>query len=690
MTIKQISVSILLSLSLLASVITRPVVAQSSAPQQPMPTTTSVTLDGSAGGDRFDGIGAVSGGGATTDLLKDYPAKQRNQILDLLFKPKFGASLSTLYVEVPGDGNSTQGSEPSHMHTANDLNYYRGYEWWLMSEAKKRNPSLYLDACAWGCPAWVGDGNFWSQDMCDYYVKWIEGLKSAHGLDLDALGCKNESGVNEGFVKMLRATLDRNGLTAVKLHGFDNWEPTKWDWCKDLLTDPVLAKSVDVISNHTESFVAAPLWVQQVGKTLHKPIWDTEEHVYKQGFDCEISIVQAFNQNYLQSGVTQITNWYLVGSIYNNEPYAVDPAMMIANTPWSGAYTVREALWAYAHYGQFVKRGWVYLKGGCAALPAGGSYVTFKSPGADYSIIAETKDATGPQTVTFRLAGGLSNKPLCVWMSNATEQFVRQKDIAPVAGVFSISLEPDFIYSLSTTRGQRKGSFASPAQESFPLPYYDDFTEYSSAKAWGYLPHYTADIVGIFELAPRPDRKGLCLRQVIDHAAQSWAPEWMPYTVFGGDDWKDYEVSADICLEHGGTAGIMGRVSSTGNGWQNTPLGYTLTINASGTVDLRATNQKDNKSAGDLLASAAIPALSPTTWNTLKLRFSGSQITGFVNGKEVVSAVSTVSDHGLAGLVAGDVGGVRNTALYDNLILNTVDGPMPEPTKFTGERVALY
>src|ERR1035437_10928799 len=77
----------------------------------------TINIDGNAGGKRFDGIGAVSGGGATSVLLKDYPEPQRSQVLDLLFKPKFGASMSAFFVEVPGDGTSTQGSELSHMHT---------------------------------------------------------------------------------------------------------------------------------------------------------------------------------------------------------------------------------------------------------------------------------------------------------------------------------------------------------------------------------------------------------------------------------------------------------------------------------------------------------------------------------------------------------------------------------------------
>src|SRR5689334_8470595 len=117
----------------------------------------TVSLRGDAGGKMFEGIGAVSGGGATSVLLKDYPEPQRSQILDLMYKPKFGASVSALLVEIPGDGNSTQGSMPSHMHSRNDLDYTRGYTWWVMQEAKKRNPALTLDGTAWSGPGWLGD-----------------------------------------------------------------------------------------------------------------------------------------------------------------------------------------------------------------------------------------------------------------------------------------------------------------------------------------------------------------------------------------------------------------------------------------------------------------------------------------------------------------------------------------------------
>ena len=332
----------------------------------------TVALRGDAGGKVFDGIGAVSGGGATSVLLKDYPEPQRSQVLDLLFKPKFGASMSALLVEVPGDGNSTQGSEPSHMHTREDLNVYRGYEWWIMREAKKRNPKITLDAVAWGAPGWVGDGNFWSQDMADYYVKWIQGLKSVNGLELDAIGCRNEKGVDLGFPKLFRATLNSAGLQHVRLHGFDNWGDKKFDWVGALSTDAELREAIDIISNHTMTEVPASPEVQRLAESLGKPLWNTEEHIYLKGFDCEIKLVKAFNENYVSNGVTKIVNWFLVASLYPMEPYGIDPAAMIANSPWSGFYRTREVLWGYAHYGQFSEVGWTYLNGGCGKLEGGG------------------------------------------------------------------------------------------------------------------------------------------------------------------------------------------------------------------------------------------------------------------------------------------------------------------------------
>ena len=78
----------------------------------------------------YRGHGGLSAG-ASSRLLIDYPAKQRAQILDLLFLKGYGASLDMLKIEIGGDDQSTDGVEPSHSHALGGLDCNRGWEWWL-------------------------------------------------------------------------------------------------------------------------------------------------------------------------------------------------------------------------------------------------------------------------------------------------------------------------------------------------------------------------------------------------------------------------------------------------------------------------------------------------------------------------------------------------------------------------------
>src|SRR5689334_2939243 len=92
----------------------------------------TITVDGRAKGRVWEGVGALSAG-ASSRLLFDYPEPQRSEILDFLFKPNFGASLHHLKVEIGGDVNSTDGSEPSHARTREEFDhpkpeyFQRGY-----------------------------------------------------------------------------------------------------------------------------------------------------------------------------------------------------------------------------------------------------------------------------------------------------------------------------------------------------------------------------------------------------------------------------------------------------------------------------------------------------------------------------------------------------------------------------------
>ena len=90
----------------------------------------------------YEGMSSLSAR-ASSRLLIDYPEPFRSQILDYLFKPKYGASLNLLKIEIGGDINSTCGTKSNHQHTQCDENYNRGYEWWLMNEVKNEIRIFY-------------------------------------------------------------------------------------------------------------------------------------------------------------------------------------------------------------------------------------------------------------------------------------------------------------------------------------------------------------------------------------------------------------------------------------------------------------------------------------------------------------------------------------------------------------------
>ena len=650
----------------------------------PVQAAQTITIDGRLAGRQFDGIGAVSGGGATSRFLIEYPEPQRSQILDYLFKPNFGASLQVLYVEIGSDKNGTQGSEPAHARSREELDhpqpeyFARGYEWWLMKEAKKRNPEIRFDATAWNSPLWVGakGGGFWSQDMCDYYVSWIKGAKTYHGLDVHYTGCRNESGVNLPWVKLYRRTLDKAGLNHVVIHAFDNWRPeSKWLFAKEFAADPELNRAVGIVSNHTtwkgspEGPSPAPDYVLNSGK----PLWDTEAHVYQDGFNGAINKVRAGNESYLDNRVTSTVFWHLVSAFYRIEGWHGKNAMAIASSPWSGSYTLLPEIWGHAHTCQFTKIGWKYLAGeGCGYFQGGGSYVTYKSTnGSDYTIVIETKNAKADQSVTFNIAGGLSSGTASVWKSDAKAMFQRQADITPASGALSLTLKPNSIYTISTTTGQRKGEYGvPPAEKPFPFPYHENYDHYEKT---GVLPYYHSDIQGVFEVADRPEGQGRCLQAVVKFKNTKTPLDG--FTILGDAAWQDYQVSVDVRLDAGGAAALLGRVSRTHATY--TPKGYIFKLGNDGGWKLVASTSAKVLGAPVAELAAGKATLANQPWHNMKLVFEGTTIKAFIDGHQVATVSNGTFAAGMVGL-----GTCMSTPCFDNLVVNKVNAAVPAPTTF--------
>jgi hypothetical protein len=608
-----------------------------------------ITLDPGQPGRVFEGIGAASAG-ASSRLLIDYPEPQRSQILDYLFKPGYGAALQHLKVEIGGEVNSTDGTEPTHMRTRTDQNYSRGYEWWLMQQAKARNPSLQLDCLAWGAPGWIGNGNYHSQDMCDYIVSFIKGAQTQYGLAFNFTGTHNESAVNTTWIKLLRSTLNANGLQNVQLVAADEWGGT-WNIVTNagygLLVDAALSNAVARVGAHYPGSTS-PAAAQACGK----PLWASEDGIGGSTWAAARKLGKLFNRNYITGKITKTEIWSPITSYYDILA-AADSGLMRANTPWSGNYQVAPAIWAAAHTTQFAFPGWKYLEGGASALlPSGGSIVALQSTNSlDYSLIIETFDATAAQTITFHLTNGLSTAALNLWQTTQTNQFVKIGQITPANGAFTYTFQPECLYTLTTTTGQAKGGATPAAAAPFPLPFKDDFESYTT----GRTPKYFSDQAGTFETFPRAG--GQCLRQVLPQTGLRWASEWQPYTLMGDAGWTDYDVSADALIEtNGGLVFVMGRIGSVPGFSDPLPRGYWLALN-------NATASWELHSSSILLASGSTNV--PTnTWHNLRLAMQGSSLSCYVDGTLVTNVTDYACANGLAGMGCGWHG-----AQFDNFIL---------------------
>jgi len=616
----------------------------------------SIVIDGKGTGRIFDGITGVNAGGGVGRLLMSYPEQQRSEILDYLFKPNFGASMQGYKAEIGGDGNSTEGSEPSHMHTADDQNYTRGYQWWMMKEAKKRNPNIRLMALAWDFPAWIKD--VCSQSAADYLVNYIKGAKKVNNLDIEYIGLWNETKTCKEFPIILRKALNANGLQNVKIIADD----IPWDWsiAATMKANKELYDAVDIVCTHYPRYEST-----QTAKEIGKPIWSTEDGPWTDGWAMSGQFsgpwAKILNQNYIFGKMTSTHAWNIITSYYDvlDLPHA---GLMRAKAPWSGFYEVMSPIWSIAHTTQFAQPGWQYIDKACGLLKNGGSFVTLKN-GKDYSTIIETHDAVEKQTLNFTVVNGLSTGKVYVWRTDSVSYFEKIAEIVPVKGSYTLTVNNNSIYSITTTTGQHKGITTIPKERPFPVPYRDNFEKYEIGNTGV---HYFLEQNGAYEIvAAGYGREGKALRQVVSQIPIAWGSGASSHllgtaSIIGDEKWNNYSVSSDILLEEPGYARVMGRVSRvTIDGQIN---GYQLYLYDNGNWKMKYATTKASLDSGKI-------EVGLKKWNNLKMIFNGNVITCLIDNKKVSEVTDTRFVAGMAG-----IGNNYNKGLYDNFEINLVKG----------------
>lgn len=637
----------------------------------------TIVVDGREDGRIFQGIGGVSAG-ASSRLLYDYPVAERNQILDYLFKPGYGASLQILKVEIGGDTNSTSGTEASHMRSPNEVNCGRGYEWWLMKEAKKRNPNIKLMGLAWGSPGWVGD-NFWVKKNIEYHLEWLN-CAEENGLEIDYMGGWNEKGYNIDWYIAWNEALAEHYHDIEILGPDDCCGEYLWEVVDDMYNNEDFMNSIDHVGVHfacghrsEHKKCNSP----ESAKALGKPLWMSENSAQNHDIG-GWSTSRALNRMYIDARISGYMTWSLISAWYANIQLA-DTGLMLAQWPWSGYYKVDRNIWAFAHTAQFAKPGWSYIDNASGYLQTGASYVTLQSPDGsdDFSTIIETLDAKVNERVTFKIQGGISADSVTVWETNMrshqkSDYFVKRGTIYTKNGEFEFTVKPGYVYTISTITGNEKGS-ARPRKrmsDKMELPYEEGFESYGK----GDLARYFSDINGAFETAPCGyERNGNCYRQVLAKEPINWKEGFIqPVTIIGDPRWwGDYTISTDFLLEEEGYAGLVGRISTIRTPFSSDKqiAGYHLQVSSNDKWEVyRQDMEKRGKHAKHIISSGAMP-VEIGKWHHMALKMEQERIDVILDGEKVASVKDSYFTTGQTALFVSP----WQNAQFDNVKITPAD-----------------
>lgn len=236
-----------------------------------------------------------------------------------------------LKVEIGGDAQSTDGTEASHMPNSWEENYRRGYEWWIMVEAKKRNPHIKLYGLPWVFPGWLGEGSRVPPKDLDatgtYIIKWIKGAKKFYNLTIDYIGIWNEAKYNVDYIVNLRRRLDQNNLHHVQVIapnvGAGHWDPIS----NDVNKNATLKQCIHAIGVHYPGTFSSPeairtglkLWASVDYSTFNNDV----------GAGCWARLL---NQNYVNGNITSTIAWNMIAAYYRQLPYGLC-SLMTANEP---------------------------------------------------------------------------------------------------------------------------------------------------------------------------------------------------------------------------------------------------------------------------------------------------------------------------------------------------------------------
>ena len=676
-----------------------------------------VLVDGSTTnmdeGTVYRGLGVITGNNSSR-LLMDYKAKNPKaywEIMNLLFKPDYGAGLTHVKIEFGTDVNSSSGTEPSIMRSEDEeADVTRGAGFMFAADALSINPDISVDLLRWGEPKWVTDAFSVSQEngfkaRYKWYKAALDKAYDTYGIKFTHISADSNEAAEKVdtewiiyFADMLENETDeRYDYGAIKIVASD--EIGSWNIAKEMTKNEKLRDAVDILGEHYNT------WANDAVKALGKEVWYTEgvasTNIAKlavnsngsglNGTNGALDVCNRIINAYYNGRMTMYEYQPAVAAYYSGAKY-FPKSLLNAQTPWSGYYEADCGIWTSAHFTMFMKNGWRYIDSACfgdgkeshAISETTNNYMTVTDTATgDYSIVI-CNDSSEQRNYTFTLDNMTkADAPVYVWETRGPDKgqaydanyFKKIAAYQPVKTkggyAYSIEVKPYSIVTVTTLDKTADSSVYNCSYKDTPLKLsYTDKFEYSDEflASRGNAPLYTTDYGGAFEVAEVDGNKVLMQMINADNKPTDWRYRSTPnpITSLGDDRWSNY--SAKIDFKFAGKAsdnyvafGVR-YLTAELDSW-SAENGYSLKVYPNGRWELRKNTVT--------LSSGTVKKFNSSAWHNVKITAAGTKIIAYLDGKKLVSYKDETAFANSGRISIGS--GLYNN-IFDNLKVSPVKG----------------
>ena len=664
----------------------------------------------------YRGVGMVSGNNSSR-LLLDYKAENPDaywEIMNLLFKPDYGAGLTHVKIEFGTDVNSSSGTEPSIMRSEDEeADVTRGAGFMFAADALSINPDISVDLLRWGEPKWVTDAFSVSQEngfkaRYKWYKAALDKAYDTYGIKFTHISADSNEAAKVDtewivyFADMLENETDeRYDYGAIKIVASD--EIGSWNIAKEMTKNEKLRDAVDILGEHYNTWANDA--VKALNKDYGKEVWYTEgvasTNIAKlavnsngsglNGTNGALDVCNRIINAYYNGRMTMYEYQPAVAAYYSGAKY-FPKSLLNAQTPWSGYYEADCGIWTSAHFTMFMKNGWRYIDSACfgdgkeshAISETTNNYMTVTDTATgDYSIVI-CNDSSEQRNYTFTLDNMTkADAPVYVWETRGPDKgqaydanyFKKIAAYQPVKTkggyAYSIEVKPYSIVTVTTLDKTADSSVYNCSYKDTPLKLsYTDKFEYSDEflASRGNAPLYTTDYGGAFEVAEVDGNKVLMQMINADNKPTDWRYRSTPnpITSLGDDRWSNY--SAKIDFKFAGKAsdnyvafGVR-YLTAELDSW-SAENGYSLKVYPNGRWELRKNTVT--------LSSGTVKKFNSSAWHNVKITAAGTKIIAYLDGKKLVSYKDETAFANSGRISIGS--GLYNN-IFDNLKVSPVKG----------------